>query len=259
MSTQQLPITALQKVRQFIRSGLTVPASENNPPQLSFEDDLPEPESLDALSDLFKFAGVSATTNSRSGATGRWLVSVVNPGAILAKLPGLELKPGWRLVSYLYREADHGLGVCWAVAETHSSTANLEAALVGCKTQDQLPIPEGALGNFMDAITGDRSVRSFAIASMFYREIKEFGALGNLQDWTHHHLIATVPGKVNWQWQGDIPKNLAPKVRTFPDGRAALEFFTCRVVAPIAIYRHIDLYLPDSYRANGMSQAIATV
>jgi hypothetical protein len=30
-------------------------------------------------------------------------------------------------------------------------------------------------------------------------------------------------------------------------------------VAPVAIYRHIDLYLPDSYRANGMSQAIAIV
>ncbi len=236
-----------------------MPESENHPPQLSFEDDLPEPDSLDALGDLFRFAGAPTTPTGSTSSTGRWFVSVVNPGTILLKLPGLDLKPGFRIVSYLYRHQDAGKGMTWAVPEASCSTAELEQALAGCKDQAQIPTPSGALEDFMDAIVGDRSIRSFGIASMFYRELKEFGALGSLQDWTHHRLMETVPTQVNWQWQGETPKNLSPKVRIFPDGRAAVEFFTCRVVAPVAIYRHIDLYLPDSYRANGMSQAIAIV
>ncbi len=259
MSTQQLPLAALQKVRQFVKSGLIVPESENHPPQTFGDEDLPEPDSLDALGDLFKFAGVSTDTGKKGDTIGRWLVSVVNPGTILLKLPGLELKPGWRLVSYLYRHLDMGTGVTWAVPEVNSSTAELEQALATCRDHNQIPTPTGALGDFMEAITGDRSTRSFAMASIVHREIKEFGSLGSLQDWNHHRLIAEVPSQVAWKWRGDMPKNFAPKVRTFPDGRAAVEFFTCRVAAPLAIYRHIDLYLPESYRANGMNQAIAVL
>lgn len=261
MSTQQLPLAAFQKVKQFIQSGLVIPESENMPRfrTMAESEDLPEPGSLDALGDLFKFASLPEEATHAPNLEGRWFVSVVNPGALLKRLPGLSLKPGWRLVSYLYRTKTMGTGVTWAVPESQSATAELEKILPNSSDYNHPPIPANALKDFMEAIDGDRSLRSFAIASMLYREVREFPALGSHQDWTHHRLIDRVPDRVQWQWQAEIPKSFIPRARPFPDGRAAIEFFSCRIVAPITIFRHIDLYLPGTYRVTGVSQAIATL
>lgn len=262
MSIQKISLDAIQKVRQYIRSVLTLPDAENRPtPWIAIDDaeEPPEPESLADLGGLFNMGGLPEELNYAPNTQGQWFVSAMNPGAPLNKLPGLRLKPGIRLVSYLYRLAGDGVGVVWAVPEALSTTAELEKVLSDSGDYDHPPEPLGALGSFMEAIEGDRSPQSFVIASVLERELREFGALGKFCDWTHHRIINAVPTQGNWYWRGEIPKDLSPKIRIFSDNKAAVEFFTCRVVPPIGIYQHIDQYPAGQYRPNRLENSIAVL
>ncbi|MBE9013744.1 hypothetical protein IQ250_26505, partial [Pseudanabaenaceae cyanobacterium LEGE 13415] len=188
---------------------------------------------------------------------GQWFLSSANPGTALMKLPGLKLKPGLRFVSYLYRIGDDGTGATWAIPEQFSTTSYLEKALLTAEGRDQPPQPENALADFMDAIDGDHSPMSFVIASLLRRELLEFGKTGRFATWSQHRLINNLPTLPNWQWRTEAPKDYSPKVRVFPDGRVAVEFFSGRTVAPIAIFQHVDHYLAGQYRAKHLDRAIA--
>lgn len=261
MSIHRISLEAVQKIRQYIKTALTPPESENHPEvQISLDavDELPEPESLDALGDLFKFASLSEEETYAPNTEGRWFVSAANPGAALIKLPGLSLKPDIRLVGYLHRTSNYGKGVVWAVPEAASTTAQLERALEDNPTDEQTPPhPQGALANFMQAIEGDRTPSSYLMASILRRELLEFGALGQSCNWSHHRLIASLPTQVNWQWRTEMPKDFTPKVGAMPNGKVVVEFFTCRVVPPIAIFRHLDQYPVGEYLCQYADQAIA--
>ncbi|HEY9815773.1 MAG TPA: hypothetical protein V6D20_08255 [Candidatus Obscuribacterales bacterium] len=262
MSIQKFPLTTIQKVRQYIQSALVLPESEQQPPSTkTFEDDqeVPEPESLDALGDLFKFGGPSDILESNASASGRWLVSAVNPADALIRLPGLTMKEGLRLVGYIYRSEKNGKGVVWAVPEVLSVTAELEKALSDDLDLTHPPQPKQALKDVMESIEGDRSVVSFMVASILRREMLEFGSAGKHCRWTHHRLIDGIPNTIVPEWRTEPPQEFSPRARIFPDGRAAVEFFTCRVAAPTAIFRHIDQYPADSYVVNSLDRAIALV
>jgi hypothetical protein len=261
MSVQIISLEAAQKIRHYIRTVLALPEAENRPRGWSSYqdvDELPEPESLSDLGNLFDFGGTAEETIYPSTSEGQWFISTLNPGAALLKLPGLRLKPALRLITYLYRTAEkNGSGVTWAVPEPLSTTAQLEKALLGICDRTHPPQPTGALQDLMEAIEGDRSPASFIVASILRRELHELGALGNSQSWTHHRLIHAPPNQVKWDWQVETPKDLSPKVRNFPDGRAATELFTCRVVAPVAIFQHVDQYYADNYKAVSLNRPVA--
>lgn len=261
MSIQTIPLATLKKIRQYIQRLLVVPESENRPQSVvSLEevDELPEPESIDQLGDLFNVASSLELDIPISNTQGRWFVSAVNPGATLIKLPALQLKEGWRLVSYLYRLEDRGLGVTWAVPEQMSAIADLENALAGTVDDSTLPHPTGALGDFMEAIEGDRTIQSFAIASILRREIQEFGRLGKYCNWSHHRLIDAIPTQVKWQWNTQTPKSLGAKVQVLADSnKVGVEFFTLRASSPIAIYRHVDVYADRAYNAKCVDKPMA--
>ncbi|WP_253188121.1 hypothetical protein [Leptolyngbya sp. 'hensonii'] len=219
---------------------------------------MPEPDSLDALGDLFKFAAPAEETVPTPNTAGRWFISVVNPAAALTRLPTLKLKPGIRFVCYLNRIQDGGVGAIYAVPEEMSTTAQLETALFQSGDRQHPPQPQGSFMDFMDALDGDFSPASFMIASILRRELQEMGSLGDQRNWSHHHLVDTIPPQVQWKWRTEPPQDLAPKVLLLPDGRAAVEFFTCRVAAPVAIYRYVDQYPARSYTARCGGQAIGT-
>ncbi|WP_225852789.1 hypothetical protein, partial [Haemophilus parainfluenzae] len=60
---------------------------------------------------------------------GRWFVSTVNPAEALAKLPGLWVRAGIRLVTYFMHSGDSGVGVTVALPALLSTTERLEAAI----------------------------------------------------------------------------------------------------------------------------------
>jgi hypothetical protein len=259
MSIQKFPLATVQKVRQYIQKTLTLSASEQHPQALPSDwagVEQPEPESLDALGDFFRFGGFDDSELAGAASEAGWFLSAANPAAALLKLPGLHLKPGLRLVSYLYRTETSGRGIIWAVPEALSTTAQLEKALVA-SNPEQPPQPAGALPDFMEAIDGDRSPASFLVASILRREFQEFGALNQHCNWSHHRLIDTVPMQLVQQVGTDQLKDLTPRVRILPDGQAAVEFFTCRVAPPAVIFRHIDLYPVDRYAANCLNRAVS--
>lgn len=260
MSIQKFPLAAIQKVKQYIKNTLALPDAEQQAQgiALSPDDEPPEPESLDDLSGIFSLGGGGdEDTVMPQQVQNQWFVSTVNPGAALLKLPGLGLKSGYRLVSYLYRLETDGVGIIWAVPEEMSGTAALEQVLSGCKAISQLPKPAGAMPHFMEAISGDRSPTSFIVASILRRELQEFGALGQRCNWNHHRLLDSVPDKVQWTWKSEQPKDLLPKVKLLPNDQAIVEFFTCRMTAPITIYRHVDQYPTGQYRMNSVDQSVA--
>jgi hypothetical protein len=260
MAIQKFPLAAVSKVRQYIQNALALVEIEQQSytwTSLQETDELPEPESLDDLSSVFSFGGLSAEELPAPNSSGRWFVSTVNPAAALLKLPVLRLKPEFRLVSYLCRTKHEGIGVVFAVPEALSTTAQLEEALANSGTIAQPPQPKGRMKHFMEAIEGDCSPTSFLIASIVRRELQEFGAWGQRCSWSHHRLIDTIPPRVKWQWQTSQPKDLSPKVKVISDGQAAVEFFTCRIHHPIAIYRHLDYYPATQYKPNSLDKAVA--
>lgn len=260
MPIQTVSLDSCQKIRHHIVGALMLPKAENHPrslPKLT-DDEPPEPDSLSDLSSLFSMGGMPELETYAPNCNGQWFISASDPGSVLMKLPGLKLKPTLRLVTYLLRAGEDGMGAVWAVPETLSTTTHLQKALVGGGTGLRIPQPNGALADVMESLEGDRTPMSFVIASILRRELKELGALGKSCDWSHHRLINALPSQRNWQWRvPTTPKNLSPKVLIYPDNRATTEFFTCRITAPVAIYQHIDQYGADHYKANSVSRAIA--
>jgi hypothetical protein len=260
MTTQKVPIEAIQRIRKYLKAELILPESENFP-IASSPDDLneepPVPGSLADLGALFRLGsslddGVPLPNNE-----GHWYLSIRNPAEALPKLPGLSLKPGHRWVTYLYRLRDEGCGKTWGIPECLSTTANLERAIHHQNQADLPPRPEGAFEDCMGAITGDRSPASFLVASLLRREIAEFGHLGSYRQWDQHHLIATPPSQLPWQWRTEALSDLTPKVRLLSDGKAIVEFFTYRTEPSIAIFQHLDQYLGGHYMAQSIDRPVA--
>lgn len=259
MSIQRVSLEALQKIRHHLKSALVMPEIENHPNLYANKDQHPAPEFLNELGSLFHFGSSIETAFQMPNDQGQWFISASNPGTALLKLPGVRLKSGFRLVSYLYRMGNDGTGCTYAIPEQFSTTAHLEKALITANGRDTPPKPEGALNDFMEALEGDRSATSFVIASLLRRELHEVGKIGRSLSWTHHRLIDTIPAQLNWHWCIETPKDISPKVRLSIDGQVAIEFFTCCTVAPIAIFQHVDFYVPGQYRAKCLSRAIAQI
>lgn len=262
MSFQRYPLSTVQKVGQFIRETLVTPTATPQQPaslgELSEEDSGEPilPDSLDALGDLFRVGDVPEDNLPAPNVEGRWYISTVDPAEALFKLPGLWVRAGIRLVTYLQCQPDGGLGITWALPELLSTTEHLEVA-ISKASSTQPPQPMGALPNVIEAIEGDGSLSSFLSASIFLRELKEFGRFGKHARWTHHRFVDAAPSQINWQWRTNPPQDFAPKVVTLPDGQVVIEFFSCRVLKPIALFRHVDRYSPNSYQAQNADQVIA--
>jgi hypothetical protein len=256
MSFQRYPLSTVQKVSQCIRSGLELPAleAESNPSVI--EDDTIIPASLDDLGDLFRVGDAPEDALPAPNREGRWYLSTKDPGDSLNRLPGLWLKAGIRLVTYLQCQADGGTGITWAMPELLSTTEYLEEAIEKA-SDNSPPHPVGALPNVMNGLEGDGSLSSFLAASIFLREIREFGRFGRQSRWIHHRFVAEVPGKVAWQWKAKSPQDFSTKVVTLPDGQVVVEFFSCRVQRPIALFRHVDRYSSNSYHPNNADQVLA--
>lgn len=257
MAIQKFALGAIQKVRNVIQAELSVADTQAQfPIGMGFSAEIPEPESIDDLSNIFTFGGQSAAEQNNLILNSQWFVSTFNPASVLRRLPGLRLKPNYRLVSYLYRAAPDGAGLIFALPEALSTTAHLQKAL-DHSTIANPPRPEGAVP-LMAAIDGDRSAASFIVASLLRRELQEFGALGKRRTWSHHRLIQALPVQLAWQWRSDIPKDWLPKAIVMPDKQAAVEFFSCRIgLQDVVLYRHLDRYPAIGYQATSLDQAVA--
>ncbi len=262
MATQQVPLTTLRQIQTHIRQALALPRLEDSP--CTDQSKVPAsvlaaPQTLSDLGNIFRVPGQAELGEAAPNAEGRWFVSSVNPGAALLQLKGLWVKTGFRLVPYLLRTPDGGVGHICAVPEINSTTFALESALGEGTEWHYPPFPQGSLNQTLLALEGDRSPLSYVIASIFRREIKEFGATGKDREWSQHQLIASLPTQVQWRWKNSPPQDFRAKVKVQENGQAAVEFFSCRTIKPFAIFHHLDQYDADSYVAMTKDRAIAVV
>lgn len=256
MAFQRYPLPTVQKVSQLIRETLVLPMVDAQAKEAISQDDESLPDSLDALGDLFRVGDDLEENLPAPNTEGRWFVSTLDPSEVLGKLPGLWLAPGIRLVTYLRQDKEGGMGNTVALPSLLSTTERLEAAIESMAS-DQVPNPMGALPNLMGGIEGDGSLASFLSASILIRELREFGRFGRYSRWTHHRFVDAVPAKLPWQWRTKMPEDFSPKVVLRPDSEVIVEFYTCRVQKPVALFRHVDRYPPNSYLSNTQDQAIA--
>lgn len=260
MALQTFPLETLQKVRRYICAQLALPPSEQHP--ITEEDGSTSatvPDSLDALGNLFRVGGVTDEAAPAPNTGGQWFLSTIDPAAAVNKLPDLSLKPGIRLVTYLQRRPGSGMGVTWALPTLMSTTTQLESALETAGSGSIPPHPRGTLNHVMDSIEGKRTPASFVAASLLLREWKELGRVGPNRRWSQHRLVAAVPSQQHWQWRTSMPKDLTPKVKAQEKQPVWVEFFSCRVTAPIVLFRHLDQYDARSYRPKTQDQVIATL
>jgi hypothetical protein len=261
MSFQRYPLATVQKVSQFIRETLVLPAHEQEPGSADLandnEDDGPLPDSLNALGDLFRVGEMPEDNVPSPNADGRWFVSTIDPAEALAKLPGLWMRPGIRLVTYLRQDTNGGMGSTAALPGLLSTTEYLEEAIEQAAEADHPPQPMGMLTNLMDGLDGDGSLASFLAASIFTREVREFGRFGRYARWIHHRFVAAPPQQISWQWRTKTPEDFSPKVVLRQDAEVMVEFYSCRVQKPIALFRHLDRYPANSYAATTQDQVVA--
>ena len=112
-----------------------------------------------------------------------WYKSEADPNYILDCFPALHLKKGYILRAYQFSDGrGNGSGFVWAMPQAapfpdYKDCPRLESHFL------KPPKPPGALESVMEAIEGDGSPMSYLCASIFAREVKEFGAVWHGCSW----------------------------------------------------------------------------
>ena len=127
----------------------------------------------------------------RKGPEG-WSKSKVDPMKILSLFSTIHLKKGFVLHAYQFRSGGNGNGVVWAMPKGLGFPPPQKCQ----KLEDRFlkpPKPQGALDNIMEAIEGDGTPKSYILASIFTREIAEFGAVWHGCSWSIHVILGSDP------------------------------------------------------------------
>ncbi|MBE8540249.1 hypothetical protein ICJ57_09015 [Geoglobus acetivorans] len=159
-----------------------------------------------------------------------WQKSPVSPMDVLRLFSKLKIKRGYELIAYMFRKGLQGKGVVWAVPEGHFPEVE------ECMKLDEVgtPKPEKALPPSR-VLDGDRSPESYIQASIFLREMDEFGALWYELKWGLHEIIDEVPEEFH------LPETLDVRPRTVFENDTITEFFTLELLEK-RIYRHSDTF-----------------
>ncbi len=159
-----------------------------------------------------------------------WQKSPVSPMEVLRLFDRLSLKEGFELVAYVFRSGLRGRGVVWAVPEGHFPEIRECERLDSAGT----PRPKSAVSPSM-VLDGDGSPESYIQASLFLREMEEFGALWDELEWGLHEIIDGVPEGYG------IPEGVDPRPKVILEERPVTEFLTVQLLER-RIYRHFDVF-----------------
>ncbi|MBO8182605.1 MAG: hypothetical protein H0Z28_07410 [Archaeoglobus sp.] len=160
-----------------------------------------------------------------------WQRSPVSPMEILELFKGIRIKDGYTLRGYIYREGMSGFGVVWALPEAEFPEVER------CERLDLFgtPRPKNAM-HFMDVLEGDKTPQSYINASLFYREMLEFGAVWHGLSWGLHEIIERIERTDLWE-----AEDLRPKV--ILGERAIVEFYTLCGLYRWRIFKHRDVFI----------------
>lgn len=197
-----------------------------------------------------------------------WSKSPADLTRLVAAFPALHLKDGFTLRGYQFRARNDGNGIVWAVPTDAPFPDPDNTPL------SRPPEPPDALPSIMEAIEGDGSPWSYLSASIFWREAREFGAVGHGVDWLAHTILGADPWDAStehnwlgpiegpaaapdaWTWVERKPQEWRPTVRIDGD-RVTVEFLTFCALGMQRITRFTDRYMPNSYVFAPTSETVA--
>jgi len=202
-----------------------------------------------------------------------WSKSLVDPMKIAALFGPLRVKKNYRLRAYQFKEDANGNGVVWAMP-VGAAFPEPDDLLDGAGNLFRAPKPGKALDNVMEAVEGDRSSKSFLLASILKREMDEFGAMWHGASWTVHQILDADPWQGSpptdeddplehpswpaskWKWKTKKPPDWRPTV-TVKGDVATVKFYTFCAIGKEGIYEHTDEYRPGEYRFSTERKKIA--
>lgn len=195
-----------------------------------------------------------------------WTKSPVDPMHLLRVFKELHLKPGYVLRAYSYFDGGNGNAVLYAML---TDAPFPEPAECPRNTRRFLepPVPAGAVEASMRLIEGDGSPWSYVSASIFARELAEFGAIWHGCSWSTHTILAgkqdadrvedaRMANADSWTWLEPEPADWRPLVAG-ENGRVTVTFYTHTALGSRRIIRHVDTYRQPTYRFNSEETVIA--
>jgi hypothetical protein len=202
-----------------------------------------------------------------------WSISTADPMAVLAAFEPLRIKPGFILRAYQFREGGNGNAFVWALP----ADAEFPEPADCPRLEDEFlspPKPPAALDDLMDVIEGDGTPWSFLCASLFCREIHEFGAAWHGCDWSTHTILDCNPLSTRrarretglgipsgepeqWTWAEPEPADWKPHVVEDADG-VSVVFFTFSGLGTETIFRQTDRFARGTCRFTTDRKEIAT-
>jgi hypothetical protein len=227
--------------------------------------------SVDLVRQL-RLRAARASRVTREGPRG-WSKSGADPMKVLAPFGSLRLKQGLVLRGYAFRLGWHSDGVAWAMPETAPFPQPDQSDVADFRFLRPLQ-PSAALVDVMEGVEGDGSAWSYLSASLFAREIDEFGATGYRATWGTHAILGDDPLRsgarprdptcldrpssdpAHWEWWEPRPSDWEPQVSMGPDA-VIVRFYTYSGLIREAIYRHEDVYLPGRYQFTRHLRALA--
>ena len=207
-------------------------------------------------------------------ASGGWSKSLTDPMDLLGVFASLHIKDGFVLRAYQFRAGGNGNAVVWAMPKDAEFPDPSECPRLADSFLDA-PKPTEALDDLMDAVEGDDSAWSYLCASLFVREISEYGAMWHGCEWSTHSMLGSNPFKRRrvsrksspdrcpsgdadeWTWVEPEPTEWRPSV-CHEAGRVTVAFHTFCCLGVEAIYRHVDVFPRGSFKPRTERSAIAT-
>ena len=121
-----------------------------------------------------------------------WSKSAIDPMGVVDAFDALRIRTGFTLRAYQYYCGGNGHAVVWATPAGSDFPEPQECSLREFSVLER-PRPPGALDDVMEVVEGDGSAWSYVSASLFWREIREFGAIWHGCDWTSHNVLDRNP------------------------------------------------------------------
>ncbi len=202
------------------------------------------------------------------------------PNDLLRLFSTLNMKDGFELVAYQFHQGGNGNAVVCVVPTIDKGSSGTTPDIdfyshIGYHLQ-----PSGWTEYFkeqnqkfpvMAMIEGDHSLMSFLHASIFMRELSEFGAMWHGCDWSMHRVVSEDPSTdvkrmgdfgeqdpslFEMTWEMERPITWKPQV-TEGEGSHTVEFYSYSMLGTEGIYRHVDVYSGNDYRCESECHRLA--
>lgn len=205
-----------------------------------------------------------------------WCRAEFDAARLVYIFPALTLRPGYRLLTYLYRSGGNGNGSVVTFAED-SEPCRAAAAVPAGTPIVRVPGKEDGAGWPMEAIDGDGSPLAYLSASLLAREFREVGAMWHGIDWDvesvlaptlawlqgggrsskHNRALLKVMAELDWPSGMPPVEEFAPVVCI--TGKAVrVDFYTYSELGGRHVTRWTDSYAAGSYVPSMVRERVAS-